>query len=73
MTRPHSETDFESIDEICSKEIMLTDKQVEEQFQKMLDDMNLTEEKRQPLLEQSIDKKRQLLSMREKGYATVNS
>lgn len=55
------------------KEPLLTDKQVEEQFLQMLDDMNLfSEEKRQPLLEQSIDKKRQLLSMREKGYTTVS-
>lgn len=48
----------------------LTDKQVEERFQQMLDDMNLSEEKRKPLLEQHIEKKRQLLSMRDRGYST---
>lgn len=71
LPRPHSESDFTEIDEMQAKEPPLTDRQVEEQFQQMLDDMNLSEEKRQPLLEQSIDKKRQLLSMREKGYSTV--
>jgi len=70
MSRPHSETDFAHMDDM-PPEIQLTDKQVEEKFQQMLDDMNLSEEKRQPLLEQSIEKKRQLLSMREKGYTTV--
>ncbi len=72
MARPHSETDFADLEEMGTKEVILTDRQVEEQFQQMLDDMNLSEEKRQPLLEQSIEKKRQLLSMREKGYTTVS-
>lgn len=60
------------MEDMGAKEIILTDRQVEEQFQQMLDDMNLSEEKRQPLLEQNIEKKRQLLSMREKGYTTVS-
>ncbi|ODM97180.1 Protein diaphanous 3 [Orchesella cincta] len=66
LPRPHSDPDFPDMDEMRDQD--LTDKQVEERFQQMLDDMNLSEEKRRPLLEQPIDKKRQLLSMREKGY-----
>lgn len=68
LPRPHSEPDFPDMDEMREMDA-LTDKQVEERFQQMLDDMNLSDEKRKPLLEQSIDKKRQLLSMREKGYS----
>lgn len=73
LNRPSSESDFGDIAEF-QKEIQpqMDDRDVEERFLKMLDDMNLTNEKRKPLLEQSIDKKRQLLCMREKGYNTVS-
>lgn len=67
LPRPHSEPEFPDMDEI--REETLTDKQVEERFQKMLDDLNLSEERRKPLLDQSIEKKRQMLSMRDKGYS----
>jgi hypothetical protein len=74
LSRPHSETDFVDLEEqLQFSQPPLTKEEVEEKFLQMLDDMNLSEEKRQPLLEQSIDKKRQLLSMREKGYTTVCS
>lgn len=43
------------------------DAEVERQFEKMLDDMNLTEEKKEPLRRRNIKQKREMLKMQHKG------
>lgn len=48
--------------EDAKEQAPLTDQEVLQEFMKMLDDMNLTDEKKAPLLSQSIENKRQLLS-----------
>ncbi|XP_013399607.1 protein diaphanous homolog 2, partial [Lingula anatina] len=45
----------------------LTDDEVNEKFEQMLDDMNLTEEKKAPLRQKKTDEKRKLLVMQSKG------
>ncbi|XP_037088136.1 protein diaphanous-like isoform X2 [Pollicipes pollicipes] len=47
----------------------LTEADVEREFEKMLDDMNLTDDKKTPLKNQDIDKKRRMLAMHYKGAA----
>ncbi|XP_054706244.1 protein diaphanous-like [Uloborus diversus] len=45
----------------------LTDDQINSQFETMLDDMNLSEELKEPLRKKGVDEKRKLLSMHIKG------
>jgi hypothetical protein len=71
LSRPHSETDFGDIPEI--NEPPLTEKQVLEQFDKMLDDMNLTDEKKIPLNSTSIENKRKMLSTYIRGSSAYNT
>ncbi|XP_055958630.1 protein diaphanous homolog 2-like [Patella vulgata] len=45
----------------------MTDKDINEKFEKLLDDMNLTEEKKAPLRQRDVKLKRSMLSMHYKG------
>lgn len=54
-------------------EPMLSDKEVLEQFDKMLDDMNLTDEKRAPLNSTSLENKRKLLATYNRGSSAYNT
>jgi len=71
LSRPHSESDFGDLAEM--NEPPLTDKEVLEQFDKMLDDMNLTDEKRAPLKSTSLDNKRKLLATYNRGSSAYNT
>ena len=51
----------------------MTDKEVLTEFEKMLDNMNLTEEKKEPLRRHSISKKKDMLTMHFISNARVNS
>ncbi|XP_059482585.1 protein diaphanous isoform X2 [Neocloeon triangulifer] len=67
LPRPQSESDFTEIEE---QEFMiehLDDDGVNDHFEKMLDNLNLTEEKKQPLRNQPMMNKRQMLKMQYKG------
>ncbi|KAH7968216.1 hypothetical protein HPB52_007029 [Rhipicephalus sanguineus] len=47
----------------------LNEEEVNREFERMLDDMNLTDEKREPLLNRTLMEKREMLSMHLKGTA----
>ncbi|KAI0214816.1 diaphanous related formin [Lamellibrachia satsuma] len=49
----------------------LSEDALNEKFEQMLDDMNLTEEKKAPLRQMSVDRKRAMLSMQYKGAIQV--
>ena len=49
----------------------LTDKDIALQFEKMLENMNLTEEKKEPLRRNLISKKKEMLIMHLKNNARV--
>lgn len=51
----------------------MTDKEVLMEFEKMLDNMNLTEEKKEPLRRHPISKKKDMLTMHFISNARVNS
>ena len=55
-------------------EIMrLTHQEVDEKFVDILEDMNIPKDKRQPLLEKSLDEKRDMILMHFKGKITFLS
>ena len=51
----------------------MTDKEICVEFEKMLDNMNLSDEKKEPLRRHPISKKKELLDMHFKSTARVNS
>ncbi|KAF0298551.1 Protein diaphanous [Amphibalanus amphitrite] len=69
--RPQSEPDPEEQAEQQHQAYIMSmnPDEVEHAFERMLDDMNLTEEKKTPLRIQDIEKKRSMLSMHSKGSA----
>lgn len=50
----------------------LTDREIVLEFEKMLENMNLTEEKKEPLRRNLISKKKEMLIMQLKNNARVN-
>lgn len=55
------------LQDLQSEIMKLTIAEVEKKFVEILDDMNISEDKRQPLLEKSLDEKRDMILMHFKG------
>ncbi|CAB3371123.1 Hypothetical predicted protein [Cloeon dipterum] len=72
LPRPQSESDFAEVDEPEFMFEHLDDNGINEHFEKMLDNLNLTEEKKQPLRNQPMMNKRQMLKMQYKGTTSKN-
>ncbi|QQP38860.1 Putative LOC100741633 [Caligus rogercresseyi] len=70
LVRPNSVGDFNEVDEESWTAIaQLSDNETHAEFEKMLENMNLSEEKKQPLLHLSLNKKREMLSMNSRNIA----
>ncbi|XP_040571681.1 protein diaphanous isoform X5 [Lepeophtheirus salmonis] len=70
LVRPNSVGDFNDVDEESWTAIsQLSDSEIHVEFEKMLENMNLSEEKKQPLLMLSLNKKRDMLSMNSRNIA----
>nr|CAH0100887.1 unnamed protein product [Daphnia galeata] len=68
LSRPHSEVDFSEMDENAHMAIdNMSEDEVNTAFEKMLDDMNLSEEKKEPLRLQPNFRKKEMLAMHMKG------
>lgn len=73
MSRPHSVGDFNEVEEqAIFAEQLDDDAVVNEKFEDMLNDMNLTEEKKTPLRQQPIMNKRKMLLIHYKGVTHDN-
>lgn len=73
LSRPHSEADFSEMDENAAALDLMNEDEVNQAFEKMLDDMNLSEEKKEPLRLQPLLRKKEMLSMHMKGTVQVIS
>ena len=72
LSRPHSEADFSELDENAHMAIdNMNEDEVNSAFEKMLDDMNLSEEKKEPLRLQPFIRKKEMLAMHMKGTVQV--
>ena len=69
LMRPSSVGDFNEVDEESWSINQMPDHEVVTEFEKMLDNMNLTEEKKQPLILLPMSKKREMLSMNSRNMA----
>eukprot|EP00095_Tigriopus_kingsejongensis_P005027 maker-scaffold139_size317827-snap-gene-2.29 protein:Tk05027 transcript:maker-scaffold139_size317827-snap-gene-2.29-mRNA-1 annotation:"protein diaphanous-like isoform x2" len=70
LSRPSSVGDFNEVEEDTWNNITkMTDQEVLKEFEKMLENMNLSEEKKEPLRALDIDKKRNMLSMNSRNIA----
>ncbi|XP_071036300.1 protein diaphanous isoform X2 [Parasteatoda tepidariorum] len=67
--RPHSDDFTDQVNEAENNLENLTAEEINRQFEIMLDDMNLPEEKKEPLRKHDIAKKKTMLSMAIKGNA----
>ncbi|XP_049792914.1 protein diaphanous isoform X1 [Schistocerca nitens] len=68
IPRPHSESDFNEIEEQHAQSIEELDEEtLNKRFEEMLNDMNLTDEKKEPLRNQPTVKKKKMLIMHSKG------
>ena len=74
LSRPHSEADFSELDENAHMAVdNMNEDEVNSAFEKMLDDMNLSEEKKEPLRLQPFIRKKEMLAMHMKGTVQVNT
>ena len=71
LSRPHSEADFSELDENAHMIENMNEDEVNSAFEKMLDDMNLSEEKKEPLRLQPFIRKKEMLAMHMKGTVQV--
>jgi len=69
LPRPNSLGDFNEADEMSWNIGQMTDQDITQEFEKMLENMNLTEEKKEPLRLLPISKKRDMLTMNSKTTA----
>ena len=69
LPRPASVGDFNEADEENWNINQMPDYEVQAEFEKMLENMNLTEEKKEPLRMLPINKKRDMLTMNSKSVA----
>ena len=69
LQRPSSVGDFNEVDDDSQIIYAMPDHEVMDEFERMLDNMNLSEEKRAPLLQMPLSKKREMLSMSNKTTA----
>ena len=69
LMRPSSVGDFNEVDEDSWSINQMPDHEVVNEFEKMLENMNLSEEKKQPLVNLPLSKKREMLSMNSKNTA----
>ncbi|XP_059080530.1 protein diaphanous-like isoform X3 [Tigriopus californicus] len=70
LSRPSSVGDFNEVEEDTWNSIsQMDDQEVLQEFEKMLENMNLNEEKKQPLRDLDIAKKRSMLSMNNRNIA----
>lgn len=69
LMRPSSVGDFNEVDEDSWSINQMPDHEVITEFEKMLENMNLTEEKKQPLVNLPMSKKREMLSMNSRTMA----
>ncbi|XP_076362550.1 diaphanous related formin 1 isoform X1 [Tachypleus tridentatus] len=65
--RPQSEDFSDHLDAAEHMLVTLTDEEINNEFEKMLDDMNLSEEKKEPLRSRPMMLKKEMLSMHLKG------
>jgi diaphanous 2 len=69
LPRPNSLGDFNEAEEEGWNIGQMSDQHIMEEFEKMLDNMNLTEEKKEPLRMLPISKKKEMLTMNSKSVA----
>ncbi|XP_076669045.1 diaphanous related formin 1 isoform X3 [Andrena cerasifolii] len=72
MPRPHSGDDFNEIEQQRCIIERMDEETVNDKFEEMLANMNLTEEKREPLRQQSEAKKKEMLVLHYKGSIQEN-
>ncbi|KAK2576918.1 hypothetical protein KPH14_005539 [Odynerus spinipes] len=72
MPRPHSGDDFNEIEQQRCIIERMDEEAVNDRFEEMLANMNLTEEKKAPLRQQSESKKREMLVLHYKGSMQEN-
>nr|XP_031839339.1 protein diaphanous-like isoform X2 [Nomia melanderi] len=72
MPRPHSGDDFNEIEQQRSIIERMDEETVNDKFEEMLANMNLTEEKKEPLRQQSETKKKEMLVLHYKGSVQEN-
>ena len=69
LMRPSSVGDFNEVDEDSWSINQMPDHEVLTEFEKMLENMNLSEDKKQPLISLPMSKKREMLTMSSKSMA----
>lgn len=69
LQRPASVGDFNDMEEETMTINRMPDYEVLEEFERMLENMNLTAEKKAPLLKLELSKKREMLSMNNRNMA----
>ncbi|XP_033328885.2 diaphanous related formin 1 isoform X2 [Megalopta genalis] len=72
MPRPHSGDDFNEIEQHRCIIERMDEEAVNDKFEEMLANMNLTEEKKEPLRQQSETKKKEMLVLHYKGSIQEN-
>ncbi|XP_008549742.1 protein diaphanous isoform X1 [Microplitis demolitor] len=72
VPRPHSGDDFDEIEQQRSIIERMDEETVNDRFEKMLANMNLTEEKKEPLRQQPESKKKEMLVLHYKGSIQEN-
>ncbi|XP_076629979.1 diaphanous related formin 1 isoform X1 [Colletes latitarsis] len=72
IPRPHSGDDFNEIEQQRSIIERMDEETVNDRFEEMLANMNLTEEKKEPLRQQSETKKKEMLVLHYKGSIQEN-
>ncbi|KAL0116688.1 hypothetical protein PUN28_009956 [Cardiocondyla obscurior] len=72
MPRPHSGDDINEIEQQRSIIERMDEETVNDKFEEMLANMNLTEEKKEPLRQQSESKKKEMLVLHYKGTIQEN-
>ncbi|XP_076246123.1 diaphanous related formin 1 isoform X2 [Calliopsis andreniformis] len=72
MPRPHSGDDFNEIEQQRCIIERMDEETVNDKFEEMLANMNLTEEKKEPLRQQSESKKKEMLVLHYKGSIQEN-
>jgi len=69
LPRPNSLNDFNEVEEEGWNIGQMSDQNIMDEFERMLENMNLTEEKKEPLRMLPISKKREMLTMNSKTVA----
>ncbi|XP_054279707.1 protein diaphanous isoform X2 [Macrosteles quadrilineatus] len=72
LSRPHSDSDFNELDEQVESIEHLDEDALNERFERMLDDRNLTEEMKEPLRKQVLQNKKSMLINHYRGSANEN-